>query len=195
MSIEMTQDFVYETDDLKLFRTVLITIIPVLFRSGRQKILLREPRDCSWDAGEEESWHDTQPEILDATRELNACYHLETTGTYHGAVFQHLGAEFKTKDEAAAAAVAQRTRPRPTRRWITRVFEYGTYARGTYATPLKAALVDSIMYLVQSTDRNAFLRDFRAVEPDTDGNVGVGYRMQLSRDALDISMVHVVYHK
>ena len=194
MSIEMTQEFLYETDDLKLFETVLRTILPIIYGKNHH------PRMCRkapfWDDGKDYHRNFSVVPTPEKWCVITPCQ------TYHGSTFHQIVSEFSSREEAAADACQREKEPKPTRQWITSLeLSYGELDSKHYiGTRGTGDAATKVMEKVKETDGQKFLHDFSHVEREEfnwfDGTIRYGWRMEHSgMDSLDISMVHILYGK
>lgn len=199
MSINLTQKFVYETDDLKSFRIVLNSISNVLFsdKKHKPKILINEP--SHWGDGKYEDNDDDSHFILH--NKTNALV-LKKSCCYHGAIVVKKIEEKQNLDEAAKAANDLRKPIFPKRKWITTIFDYKSEGskEKTISFYSFEGLADAVIDLCKQVDSRKFMNDFNHAEDGCfDGGVQLGYRIEWRPnggfDVLDISAIHVYYGK
>ena len=220
MSINLTQEFVFETDDLDSLEQMLDTILRILFQKGRYQKTAHVMRmqitgdtipqtpTCFRD-GRYEDWNwgtarpmmipvkAVAPDVVCNDESFALVAHGQTYGgTSQLKVLEH----HDDRDIAARAASAQEIKPKPTRRWITSIWDSdheNTHLKANEVFKARgyADLVREAVKLCKQANQKAFLNDFRDVEPDTDGSVAVRFRLESRPRALDISLAHIVYGK
>lgn len=201
MSLDLIQDFCFETDEPKLFRAMLATVGPMLFKNKhyRPKLLLEEPTPSCYCDLYKDYW-DQEPGMLQLE---NGVARLDNIPMFHGAPQFKIVETYPDREKAAKAICDARKEPKPDRKWLTTIFDYTEeYTRndGRYVSLSGLpAMVDAVMEIISKTDESQFLQDFGYCEPDTDGSCAAGYRMDVAPAGpfykLNITMVHIIYGK
>lgn len=202
MSINLTQAFVFETDDLKSLQAILSVVVRTLMPTPR--LALTEPDHFWADDGR------YNQEFIDS------CYGyvngdsatlLEPSETFGGATFlsaRNIG----TKDDIAAEISARYKKDNPLipkYSWIASLYpshyrpSFGRQ-KGFQAFPGYDKLITQVMEMAKAKDKAAFRFEYSAAEWDNfDGSIGEGYRLYQSYDAgwsvLHLAMCHIYYGK
>lgn len=225
MSINMTQELCFETDDLDSFEIMLRAAVTVLFRFSGQHISphIRIADPGHWEDGKDYGAEfDSQPSFVDirpilktACDMLNVanaqlasreCYALVDSCATYGGASQLLVQEIvKNKDEAARKCCKQRTITKPTRKWVCMISDYkgdleGLAKEKRICCPSKDDLITSVMTILRAIDYDEAMGWLGDLEPSWfDGSVGVGYRMEWQPNGgwnhLHISLVLAMYGK
>ena len=220
MSINLTQEFVFETDDIDSLEQILDPILRVLFRKGRyQKTEHRMRLQIAGDTvpvtptcfldGRYDNYDTSQPMMLPMSEIVpdsivnDTVVLLEIDRMYGGTSQLKAAGEdyyFDDRDAAAKASCAHRIEPRPTRRWITSIWDSdheNTHLKEdeVFVARGYADLVREAIKLCRFANKDKFRDEFSEVEPDTDGSVEIGFRIESRPRALDFSLVHIIYGK
>ena len=209
MSIKITQEMTFETDDLDLFETMLRAATQVLFSKKDYPPLVFDKQPFGFDDGRfEPHIDDRQPSIFNVAESSKADAMLgdgyvlvRPSATYGGATVLSAVTDekiFDDKDEAARRSCALKQERKPQRQWITTLAEYPPEDKSNWSH--HHDVVEFVMALCRKADTKKFTAEFAHAEPEWfDGNIGIGYRLQWRPDGgwnvLDVSMVHALYGK
>lgn len=204
VSINMTQDFEFETDDLKSFRIILSAAVRVLFHEGKNglwtQLHIQQDDRHHFPSGAVVDNHQ-RPMILpdgDQFKLVDPCE------TYHGTTVLSAKGVYSTKDEAAEAAKLEDKEPKATRVYIATLSDYESEIKPEdIRCKTYDELVDETMKIVAGFPKKKFfdtLGDgYNYWFNPYDGSVGVAYRMQWRPNGgwnlLHISMTHAYYEK
>lgn len=207
MSINMTQDFAFETDELKSFRVVLKSIIPVLFKKNGKYVQLHI------DTSEKQNWgwRDGKYECGSNYKEHEVVYYanqyhvIEDDTMYHGAKQHKVVSSHNDKDEACNKAVAfnRQNEPKAFRKFICKLGDYKEEYKDktgiTFCDNYEDMLADTIA-IINNVNPEVFKKEFfDASIRSFDGSLGIAYRMhyepQGGWNKLLISMTWAYYGK
>jgi hypothetical protein len=195
MSINMTQKFSFETDDLGSFENVLKAIVPVLFKPNGKHVILHinEVTPSFWQDGKEYNFDHS----------VIANNVIAPASTYYGATLYKTVSEHKKLEHACkeACELNEKNRKPPTRKFICRLADYGNdFKPGMEFCKNYSDIVSKTMKIVKEANKEQFLKEFhKAEDPHFDGSVNAGYRMHWEPHSgwnyLYVSMIHVYYGK
>lgn len=203
MPLNMTQEFVFESDELSSVMTMFEALTKILYKMNdytRPIILLEQP--LFWEDGRYNSeWRSSLEtyvyETADGSSVLLPC------ATYGGATMLKKHGDYKNNDKAAEVACSLHKDPKPTRMWIASV----TYGKSIdlktkiYQPKDRSDLSNKLKEIAEGIDVKDFLDKFRESKRSElfDCSVGMGYRLEWrpngGYDTLDLSAVHVYYGK
>tara|TARA_Y100000034_G_C6874455_1_gene399699 strand:- start:1138 stop:1770 length:633 start_codon:yes stop_codon:yes gene_type:complete len=210
MSINMTQDFVFETDDIKSFGHMLGSVATVLFKeSGKYTCpFIQTENPGLFRDGKYDNYRRHDSGLLEMQ---DSCALVEPTATHGGATVynyvrdeNHCVVQTDDKDEAARMVCARREEPQPTRLFICTLGDYRNDANKDGAKKYRT-IVDQVQdavkfvyeFDVQRVERELQGRPFR--QYGGDGTISTGYRMDYRPNGgwnlLDLSAIHVYYGK
>lgn len=206
MSINLTQEFVFETDEIESFSKMLEAIVSILFSpNGKHSQLhLKTKQPFGLDDGKEYySWWRQQKPILTYQ---NKTMLLNADGCYHGAALYTVEQEFNNIDAAAAASEKDFKKiplPKPMRMWVTTLSDYQENKKVEKNCKNFEDLINLTVSKLKTVDEKKFYQEcgdgFHQGFNRDDGSVKFGYRMQQRSvggcNHLDISLVHVYYGK
>jgi hypothetical protein len=211
MSINMTQAFVFETDDQGAAEKMLATVVPILFRENGEytKLHIERRKEGKADHRDEtdygEYWRAKAP-LLDMGDHVLLA---ESGRMYHGAVFHVPGKKFKTRDEAAihVNAEADKVEKHAKWLWLATLADYrGDFKEGNEGCRSHGDMINSAFSILNGAVRQ-YKPEFRRICGDgyndwfnsDDGSVGVGYRLWYSPNGgwnkLNIGLCHMYYGK
>jgi len=207
----MTQEFVFDTDDLGSFEKMLQVIGEILFGgrkfgdSSKLHIQVKDEHYGFPDGRNHRAAFAEQPEVL---AEGGKYFLLKPHRIFGGASFRTKGKSFTDKDEAAKASCSKYKEPKPSRKWIATINDWGgdldrAEEGSVILCPDVSDMVRAAMELMRAADKKDFLKEFgdgyHYGFNSFDGSIGVGYRMEWSpsgaQDLLHLSMVHAYYGK
>lgn len=195
----MTQNLVFETDDLNSFMSMLNLIYDIHKTRGTNVYFgNRQPSSWVYDDGTDEQFRDEQPNVMPVGDQWALA---EANKTYHGAIFVIPTLTFKTREEAAAASCKLRQNPPMIRKWISTIhFTYSSGVKDATWMNSKEQLLGVAKEAISAIDGDQFLAEFNHPEADRfDGSVGYGYRVKWRPSGpcnlFDVSMVHMFYGK
>jgi hypothetical protein len=203
MSINKTQEFVFESDELSSVMTMFEAIAKILYDMKdytRPVILLEQPlfwEDGRYNAEWRKSLDTYIYETTDGSSVLLPC------ATYGGATMLKKHGDYKNNDKAAKVACSLHQKPKPTRMWIASVTHGQWIGPKTKIHQPKSLdeLSNKVKEIAEGVDKKDFLEKFQEFEhPELfDCSVGMGYRLEWradgGSDTLDLSAVHVYYGK
>lgn len=220
MTINLTQEFVFETDDLDSLEQMLDVVVRIMFQKGRYQksehrmrlqitgdTIPETPicfRDGKYDTSP--AWPMCRPLLLPMSEvdPQNKLFALVEHGETFGGCCQLKVVEgaglFEDRHDAARASSSKEEEPKPTRQWITSIWDCdheNTHLKKNEVFVARgyADLVREIIKVCKRANQKKFLEEFCEVAPDTDGSVDVGFRLESRCRMLDLSLVHIIYGK
>lgn len=189
----MIEDVTFQSDDLKKFKCVLETIIPIYFIKNHTKIALTEP--SFWPDGAYDDYFRSGNGVFEHDKKF---FVIGPKATYHGVTqFGQLSESFDHVDKASAKCCAlEPPSPKPTRKWLASIARWRTPKK--FGRPRGVGdLITRIMKILEAADKSQFRAEFAHAEWDNfDGSIGSGYRIQSDgANELHISMTHIYYGK
>lgn len=204
MSINLTQAFVFETDELESFAVILRAIIPVLF-VGRDGLFVHLTEHYGWGDGTDVGARlRATPRVLELGGEFAL---LKPSAFYAGVEFVKTERHrFDSAEKAVGIASARGAKecPKPTRVWVAMLSDYrkdveeGDIECSTYQE-LTARAMDCVM-AANPEELNKRCGDgYDYAFNEFDGDIKPGYRMHYRPNGglnrLVLSLVHVYYGK
>lgn len=210
--INLTQDFVFETDSLESLTSMINTIVPILFsekRSQYTKLHLKTKQPSSFDDGKYENynWDKKKPVLF-----YQGKHHLLDPSLTYGGPSKVFSTEktvgSKSADDATAASCAdhsQLRQPKPTRMWIATLADY--MDEETTNTLNCASFKDLVKQALKEIKKSTLVKDFFSKYGSgytswfnsDDGSVDKGFRLTNRHTGawnnLDISLIHLYYGK
>lgn len=212
MSINMTQKFEFETDDIKSFETILNTIVPILFhRNGKYtKLNIRKNSNFigSWKDGINyaATW-ESKPSVIMQNAASSGSLVNTADGIYGGCEKIKVIAKKSDLDEAVKYANKFINSPsKPTRLFISRLSDYiDDYNKDEddLCCSSYEDMIDKTMEILKNFDANELFRKlgngYCSWFNMDDGSTGIAYRMHTECvggwEKLFISLTHAFYGK
>ena len=210
MALNLTQEFVFETDSLKSAESMLRALIPILFHENGKHCQLHlrtEKQPLSFegvDRFEMLRYYDQRKPVVGLQ---NKYYLLNPDGMYHGTSFHTPSSPFSSKDAAAQASCDdfdKISKPKPSRFWLATLGDYQGDSQGQKLCKDYPDLLNNAMALLCDTSRHdeffatcgdGYHDGFRGF----DGSIDVGFRFDKRPNGgwnvLDISLTHIYYGK
>jgi hypothetical protein len=199
MSINMTQAFEFETDDLKSFEKVLVSAISVMFHDKNDQYVQLHIDPTKGD----DYWHDGGYDNSVAVYKNGNKFDVIKTQYIKNIQYAAKVDSFNTLDEAVKAA-EKTDRARPTRLFVAGLFDYRSSIRkDSIRCKSQKEMHEEAMKLVQNVDINKLNEacgdGYSDGFQNFDGSIDVGYRMhyepQGGWNCLYLSLVHMYYGK
>ncbi len=211
MSINMTQAFKFETDDLESFEKMLRVIVEILYggrKFGDHSKLHLQVKNQHYGFPDGKDYHASRNEQPEMLAEGGKYFALKPQRVYGGAFFVTKDTSFTDKDKAARFSCSKWREPKATRMWIATFadyiedFDHLKKDERIYCASVNDA-VKQAMEVVRAVDPKVFFEKFgdgyHYAFNRFDGSIGHGYRMEWSpsgaSDHLHLSMIHAYYGK
>ena len=200
MSINLTQRFLFETDDINSLKSVLTTMIEVMVSPKQVLYLLKdEPFGLTPDFED----HDFEiPPVFPVGDKWAVGEHDRTFG---GSQFLKAGEIFSSPDDAAKACCARTKNPLKSNMWISSIsIRYSAPSPSENMTKIfKKDVVSAVISQVVMADLDKFEIECRphlkSMRRMCDGSVHAGYRLKYAPDGgydmLHICMIPILYGK
>ena len=199
MSINMTQAFEFETDDIKSFEKVLASAIAVMFHDKNSEYvqLHVDPTQGG------DYWQDGGYDNSVAVYKNGNKFDVIKTQYIKSVQYAAKVDSFDTLDKAVEAA-GKVDRARPTRLFVAALFDYKPSIRkDSIRCKSQKEMYEAAMKLVRAVDLNRLNEacgdGYHDGFQNFDGSIGVGYRMHYEPsggwNCLYLSLVHMYYGK
>lgn len=200
--INLTQEFVFETDNLAAVDQALRMCWDVFlkFRKGTGSLprFFADKPHFGFEDGKYENHHPADdPSVF--SLDNKKFYVIDSCRTYGGVTFMHSLSEHGNADEASQAAYKLRKPLVPTRKWVGTVMNWlqsSVDKKRGMALRNADELVEEALKQFQLVEKTCdFYTEFADAMIDGDGSSRPGYRLSCRNDYLDLSLVWIYYSK